>query len=149
MRWDRSGKILGFKNATVAIYLKVGELKVQELKIHKKREKVKIDLFYSEIDVSSQKIRELLPNILKSLGEENFDYNEYDFLSEEGRERAKIYSIERVPTVVIDNIILENPDEKKLRSEIENAFTLKVLPAGVKFQSEPKIKQTIETILKE
>jgi hypothetical protein len=148
LRWDRTGKILGFKNATVTIYLKVGELKVEELKIHKKREKVKIDLFYSEIDVSSQKIRELLPNILKTLGEEHFDYREYDFLSEEGREMAKIYSVERVPTVVIDNITLENPDEKKLRSEIENAFTLSVLSSGVEFQLEPKIGDVIKPILK-
>jgi len=148
LRWDRSGKIIGFKNATVTIYLKVGELKVQELKIHKKREKVKIDLFYSEIDVSSQKIRELLPNILKTLGKEHFDYREYDFLSKEGIEMAKIYSVERVPTVIIDNMILENPDEKRLRSEIENAFTLSILSSGVEFRLEEKIGDIIKPILK-
>jgi len=148
LRWNKSGKILGFKNATVAIYLKVGELKVQELKIQKKREKVKIDLFYSEIDISSQKIRELLPNILKTLGKEHFDYKEYNFLSKEGKEMANIYSIERVPTVVIDNVILENPDEKRLRSEIENAFALSVLSNGVEFRLEQKIEDIIKPILK-
>jgi len=149
LRWDKTGKILGLKNVTVSIYSKVGELTVQELQIRKKQEKVKIELFYSEIDVSSQKIRELLPNIIKSLGKENFDYNEYNFLTDKGKKMAKIYSVERVPTVIIDDMKFENPNEKQLYTEIENAFTLKVLPAGVKFQLEPKIKQTIETILKE
>ena len=140
LRWDKTGKILGFRNAKVVIYSKIGELNVKELEIHKKREKVKIDLFYSTIDISSQKIRKILPEILKSLGEENFDYNEYDFLSKKGKEMAKIYSVTHVPTVVIDNMILENPDEKKLRSEIENAFTLSVLSRGVEFKLESKIK---------
>ena len=148
LRWDKTGKILGFRNAKVVIYSKIGELNVKELEIHKKREKVKIDLFYSTIDISSQKIRKILPEILKSLGKENFDYNEYDFLSKKGKEMAKIYSVTHVPTVVIDDMILENPDEKKLRSEIENAFTLSVLSSGVKFKLEPRIKESIEPILK-
>ena len=148
LRWDKTGKILGFRNAKVVIYSKIGELNVRELEIHKKREKVKIDLFYSTIDIPSQKIRKILPEILKSLGKENFDYNEYDFLSKKGKEMAKIYSVTHVPTVVIDNMILENPDEKKLRSEIENAFTLSVLSRGVEFKLESKIKESIEPILK-
>lgn len=146
LRWSGTGEILGLSNVTVSVYLKVGELTVQELQVHKKYEKTKIDLFYSEIDVASQKLRHQLPDIIESVGKENFDYNEYDFLSDKGKKMAQVYRIERVPTVVINDKPFQNPDEKKLRAEIELSFTPQVKPTKAQFLLEPMTKPTVKSL---
>lgn len=149
LRWDSTGKILGMSNVIVSVYLKVGELAVQELQVHKKQEKVKVDLFYSDIDAVSPKIRDQLLTIMKSSGIENFDYTEYNFQDDDGRRMGRIYHVKRVPTVIINEETLENPDEKELRSKIELAFAPQVKPTNAKFILESTTKSTVKALATE
>jgi len=134
LNWNETGKIIGVSNIKVFIYSEIGQLTVKKLQLLEKPEKIKIDLFFSQIDDSSQKLKSALPTILKSIGHQNFDYNEHDFLSEGGKKAAKIFRVDRVPTVVIDRNNFVNPNEKKLRQEIEGAFLPKIKAIEPEFQ---------------
>jgi hypothetical protein len=145
LNWNETGKIVGLSDVKVFIYSEVAQLTVKELQLLEKPEKIKIDFFFSQIDDASQKLRSILPNMLKSIGYENFDYNEYDFLSEEGKKAAKIFHVDRVPTVVIDGRNFVNPNEKKLRQEIEGAFSpkIKAVKPGFQFSQVAKPNVTL------
>lgn len=126
LNWNETGKIVGMSNVKVFIYSEIAQLTVKKLRLVEKPEKIKVDLFFSQIDDPSIKLRSILPNMLKSMGHKNFDFNEKDFLTEEGREAAKIFHVDRVPTVVIDGKNFVNPNEKKLLQELEGAFSPKI-----------------------
>jgi len=141
--WDETGKILGVSDVEVSIYSEVGKLSVDILEPREKSEKVKLDLFYSNIDIASQKIRSELPNIIEALGEENFHYVEHDFLGK-GKESAQLWNVKHVPTVIInDEKRLENPDEKELRQEIEGAFAPDIKPIGPRFEFAEATKSNV------
>jgi hypothetical protein len=60
---------------------------------------------------------------MEDFGNGNFEYHEHDFQTNEGRELARRYNIEGVPTVLINaEITLGNPNEKEIRQEIEKWF---------------------------
>ena len=134
IRWNETGKILNVSAVDVSVYLEVGRLIVDELGSSGKSEKVKIDLFYSDIDLSSQNIRSTLPGIKNSMGEANFEYSEHDILAE-GKEIAKLWNVKLVPTVILnDEKKLENPDEKTLRREIEGMFAPEIASTNPRFE---------------
>jgi len=147
-KWDENGKILAVSNIIVSVYMKVGELKLSELKVYERFKDVKIDLFYSEIDARSKKLRSVLPNLMKSLGEANFVYKQYDFLKPKGKKMAEAYKIETVPTLVINaETVLVDPDEKELRQEIERAFAPAVEPSErPQFTFDPSMKPNVELL---
>jgi len=147
-RWNENGKILAVSDVTVSVYMKVGELKVNKLEVHERFKNVKIDLFYSEIDARSKKLRQELPQLMENLGGKNFDYTEHNFLALKGKKMAKIYNVETVPTVMINaEKLLVDPDEKKLRQEIERAFTATVKPSDKpQFIPDPLIKPNVELL---
>lgn len=149
-QWDENGKILAVSDIAVSVYMKVGELKVSELKVYERFKNVKIDLFYSEIDARSKRLRQELPQLMETLGRENFDYAEHNFLTPAGQKMAQAYNIETVPTVMINaEKLLVDPDEKKLRQEIERAFTATVKPSdGPQFVPDPSIKANVELLAK-
>lgn len=134
LNWNETGKIIGVSDVKVFIYSEIAQLTVKKLQLLEKPEKIKVDLFFSQIDDPSIKLRSILPTMLKSMGYENFDYNEHDFLSKEGREAARIFHVDRVPTVVIDGNNYVNPNEKKLRQELEGAFSPRIQAIEPKFQ---------------
>jgi hypothetical protein len=146
--WDENGKILGISDISVSVYMKVGELTVDRLQVHEKSKNVKIDLFYSEIDARSKKLRLELPKLMESWGKESFEYSEHDFLPEEGRKLASAYKIEAVPTILINaEKVLVDPDENKLRQEIERAFTATVRPSSeLRFITDPSMKPNVEIL---
>jgi hypothetical protein len=146
--WDENGKILGISDISVSVYMKVGELTVDRLQVHEKSKNVKIDLFYSEIDARSKKLRLELPKLMENWGKESFEYSEHDFLPEEGRKLASAYKIEAVPTILINaEKVLVDPDENKLRQEIERAFTATVRPSSeLRFITDPSMKPNVEIL---
>jgi hypothetical protein len=150
IEWEENGKIEAFKNIAVRVYMMVGELIIENLKFQKDMETVSIDLFYSEIDASSQKLRSLLPTLLESVGKDSFVYKEFDFLTDQGRKMASAYGVEKVPSVVInaESPPIENPDERKLRQEIERAFSPKLITTKPEFSLEPIKKPVAELLAK-
>jgi len=148
--WDENGKILAVSDVTVSVYMKVGELKVNKLQVYERFKNVKLDLFYSDIDAGSKKLRTELPQLIETLGKENFDYAEHNFLTDTGKKMAQAYKIETVPTVMINaEKLLIDPDEKRLRQEIERAFTATVKPMGnPQFTPDPLVKPNAEILSK-
>jgi len=146
LNWNDTGKIIGVSNVKVFIYSEIAQLKVTDLQLLEKPEKIKVDLFFSQIDDPSIKLRSILPNMLKSMGYENFDSNEYDFLTEEGQNAAKVFHVDRVPTVVIDGKNFVNPNERKLRQELEGAFSPKVKAIKPDLQYSQAAKPNVELL---
>jgi len=146
--WDENGKIRAVSDITVSVYMKVGELRVKELQVYEKFKSVKIDLFYSQTEFSSQELRSKVPHLIESMGKENFDYHEFDFSAKEGKEMANAYGVRGTPTVVINaEKKLENPDDKKLQQEIENAFAPVVKSnEEAQFIPDPGAKSNIESL---
>ncbi len=132
LNWDETGKIIGVSDINLCIYSEIGQLSVRELELVGKAERIKVDFFFSTIDDRSINLKSELPKILESIGIDNFDYNEHDFLKAKGQATAKTYKVDRVPTVVIDGNVHVNPDEKKLRKELEGAFSPKIEANGIK-----------------
>lgn len=145
--WSKTGKIEAIRDIAVDIYLKYGELTVQRMEFGRKSETISIDLFYSDIDASSQRLRNVLPTLIESMGSENFEYTEHDFLEEKERQLGQAYGVERVPNVVINaENPIENPDERTLRQEIQKAFSPMLMVMKQDFSVEP-IKQPVAELL--
>lgn len=147
-QWDENGKILSVSNLSAAVYMKVGELKINQLLVKESAESVKVDLFFSEIDARSRKLRIALPRIFEDMGNHRFEFTEHDFLSPEGKKMAQAYNITAVPTVMINaETLLEDPDENKLKQELEKAFQARVEPAGrVEFIPDIHLKPNIKVL---
>jgi len=146
IKWNNDGKILEISDVNISIYLKIADFQVERMEIVERPERIKIDFFYSNYDASSQKLKTMLPSLILSIGKENFDYNEYDFLSEEGRKNAKIYNVNLIPALVVDNNILINPSEKKIQEVLEAAFNPEIKSIKPRFIIESKAKNTIHLL---
>ncbi|MEM2146816.1 MAG: hypothetical protein QW279_15745 [Candidatus Jordarchaeaceae archaeon] len=146
--WDENGKLLSVSDLSVSVYMKVGELKIQKLQVKDTIDSIKIDLFFSEIDARSRKLRTDLPSIIKEIGNQKIEYTEHDFLTPEGRQMAQAYKIETVPTVLINaEKPLEDPNENQLRQEIEKAFQARVEPIGnIEFIPDNLLKPNVKVV---
>jgi hypothetical protein len=147
--WDDTGKILQVSDINVSVFVKIGNLTIQELKVKKEIQKIQVDLFYSTIDAASQKVRKILDSIIEELGPDNIGKQEHDFLDPKNDEIKKRYKITTVPTVLIGNTKLENPDERELKSEIELAFNPEVEPININvvaFKLDASLPETVEKL---
>jgi len=147
LQWDDKGKILKISNIKVTIFLRAAELQVDEVRVQKKLENIVIDLFYSNIDAASQKLKTKISEIIDSIGKENFEYNEWDILDKKGKEMAEKYDVKLVPTVIINadpKLMFENPDERMLRNEIEELYIPEIEESIPKFERNEKAKTSIQ-----
>ncbi len=137
LEWDKTGKILAFHDITISVYLLVGKLLVSNLEIKENILPIKIDLFYSNIDMASQSVIEYIDDVVSDLGEEDFHYFKYDILSTEGKNEADNRHVEKVPTVIIhDEEILENPKKRDIENAIRKISIPDVKIDDVKFEYE-------------
>jgi thiol-disulfide isomerase/thioredoxin len=145
--WDANGKISAISDITVSVYMKVGELRVKELQVHEKFRNVKMDLFYSQTEFSSQELRSKIPLLIESMGKEII-YHDYDYSTKEGKEMADAYGVRGTPTIVINaDKKSENPDVKELQQEIEDAFAPVVESVEEsKFIRDPALGANIESL---
>lgn len=146
IKWSDDGKILAVSDIEVSIYLKVGTLQVERMEVIEKPERIKMDFFYSDFDASSQKLKPILSSLISSIGRENFDYNEYDFLSDKGKKHAQIYNITLIPAIVIDDKVLVNPNERQIRETLEGIFDPKIMLIKPKITIENKTKNIIHSL---
>ncbi len=147
--WDDTGKILQVSDINVSVYVKIGNLTIQELRLKKDIQKIQVDLFYSTIDAASHKVRKDVDSIIDELGPKNISRKEYDFLDPRNKEIIKRYNVTMVPTVIFGNMKLENPDEKELRSEIELAFNPEVVPININatvFKPDSALPDTVKIL---
>lgn len=152
LHWSESGKILKFSDVKVTLFLKAAEAEIEEMTILKKLDSITIDLFYSDIDAASQKLRGKIPEIMDSMGSENFEYHEWNILDNEGKEMAEKYRVGLVPTVIINadpELMLENPDERSLRNEIEELYVPHIEKSTPTFEKNEITKSEIRSLFVE
>lgn len=99
---------------------------IDKMDIIQKAERIKLDFVYSEYDAGSQLLKSKLSDMISSLGRENFEYNEYNFLSDEGKRKAELYKVKLIPTLIVDDTVLINPDDRKVREILETKFNPQV-----------------------
>jgi len=148
IHWSETGKILRISNIKVKIFLKAAELEVDEIRVQKKLEKIVVDLFYSDIDAASKKLKKVISEIIDSIGKENFEYHEWNLLDTKGKEMAKKYGVKLAPTIIINadpKRIFENPDERLLRNEIEELYVPEIIvKSPPRFDKNEKAKNSIQ-----
>lgn len=147
LHWNDTGKILKISNIKVTIFLRAAELQVDEVGVKKKLENIVIDLFYSDIDAASQKLKTKISEIIDSIGKENFEYHEWNILNKEDKEMAEKYSVKLAPTVIINadpKRMFENPDERLLRNEIEELYVPEINESIPRFERNEKAKPAME-----
>jgi hypothetical protein len=148
-QWDdASGRILSVSDVSVSVYMKVGELKIEKLRVRETISSVRVDLFFSEIDARSKELRSELPKIIREIGTDKVEFSEKDFLSAEGQKLGKTYGITTVPSILINaEKLLVDPDEKYLKQEIEKAFAARVEPAGnLEFVPDSLLKPNVQVL---
>lgn len=149
VHWNDTGKILQISDIKVTLFLKAAELNVDEIKVQKKIESIVIDLFYSDIDAASRKLRDKIPEIIDSMGRENFEYHGWNILEEKGKEVAGKYGVRLVPTIIINanpDLMLENPSERLLRNEIEDLYVPYIDESVPKFERYEKVKSAVQLL---
>jgi len=106
-----------------------------------------IDLFYSDIDAASQKLRGKISEIIDSIGKENFEYHEWNLLDKKGKATADRYGVKLAPTIMINanpKSMLENPDERTLRNEIEELYVPEINKSPPRFERNEKAKDSMQ-----
>jgi hypothetical protein len=133
MSWNSTGRITGATEVIVGIYQPVGKVTATQLQVYRTTDKVKVEVFISDVDSGSKNLLNLITDIKKQFGEDAFDYQEHKLLNDADYKRyAKPYGIDLVPTVVINDKKFTNFTESQLRSNIEAAINSAVLLAGIK-----------------
>ena len=147
IEWDNNGKILGFYDLTVNMYFHFGKLSIDELELKRKKEIINIDLFYSDFDAGSKKVKSSLPKILNEFGHDKFIISEYNYSNENHKNIAKTYNIELIPTIRIDEIKIENPSENQIRDAITKSLDQKIVPSGLHFNESKEAMMQLSQIL--
>ena len=147
LHWDDTGKILGISDIRVALFIKTAELKVDQINVQQRLESIVIDMFYSDIDVGSQKLRNRIHEIMDSLGNDNFEYHEWNLLDNKGKEIAEKYGVKLAPTIIINvnpKLIMENPDERSLQNEIEDLYVPYIEESNPRFERNEEAKASLQ-----
>jgi len=133
MTWNSTGRITGASEIMVGIYQPVGKVTATELHVYRTTDKVKFEVFVSDVDSGSKNLLNLMADIKKQFGEDSFDYQEHKLLNDADYKRyAKPYGIDLVPTVVINDKKFVNFTDSQLRSNIEAAVNSAVFLEGIK-----------------
>ena len=80
---------------------------------------------------------------ISSIGYENFDYNDHEFFSDSGKEKAQILNIKQITALVIDDKVLINPEAKDVKESIESIFDPKIIPTKQNIVIPEKTKDII------
>jgi hypothetical protein len=130
--WNKTGRITNVSNIEVFMYCKVGKVAARELLMFRTTEKVRLEVFISDVDSGSKSLLGLIGEIRKQYGEDSFDYQEHKLMDADYERYAKPYNIDLVPAVVINDKRFPNPTESQLRSNIEAAVYSAMVLDGLK-----------------
>jgi len=147
LHWNETGKILGLSHIKVMVFLRAAELEVDSIEVQKKLDNIVIDLFYSDIDAASQKLKNKISEVIDSIGKENFKYNEWNILDKRGKEMADKYGVKLAPTIIINadpKRMFENPDERTLRNEIEELYVPEISESIPRFEKNERAKTSMQ-----
>ncbi len=131
--WNSTGKITGASGISVGIYTPVGKVTANELKVFRTNDKVKLDVFISDLDSGSKHLLNALSEIKKQYGEDSFEYQEHKLLNDADYKKwSDSYGVTYVPTILINEKKFENPSDSVLQSNVEVAINSAVFLEGIK-----------------
>src|SRR2546422_482834 len=100
--WDNAGRIKEITDFKISAYAPVAELDLGNVIFGGNPERLVVDFFQSKVDAASPVVAASLKELEQTMGAENIQINSYDFFSEEGKHKAQLLKVIRVPPVVIN-----------------------------------------------
>jgi len=97
-------------------------------------------LFYSKVDAASSVVQRDLKELEHTMGAENLQVNSHDFFTDVGGRNAELPKVGKVPTVVINGAILENPSKNQIFDKVNDAITPTPRSSRSDFLTEPLSK---------
>lgn len=146
--WDSDGRIKDVTDLKISVYSSIGELDLGDLVFSSSREKLIIDCFYSKVDAASPSVQSTLKELEQTMGRDNIEVNNFDFLSDEGRKKAQLMKVTKVPTVVVNKeLYLENPTKSQILDRLNENLAPKISSTASVFHTEPSSKVVYESVV--
>ena len=99
-----------------------------------------MDFFYSKVDAASPVVEASLKELEQSMGHDNLQLNSHDFFTDEGRRKAQLLKVTKVPAVVIGGkTLLENPTKNQIFDGVNVMLAPKVESTKADFMKEPSL----------
>lgn len=145
--WDAAGRIDKITELKISAYSPVGELDLGDVDFVKRPEKIVVDFFYSKVDAASPVVEASLKELEQSMGKDNFQLNPHDFFSDEGKRKALLLRVTRVPAVVIGGQSpLENPTKNQVFDHVNEMLTPTIKTTKADFMKEPSLGVVVEAL---
>jgi len=145
--WDSAGRIKEISDLKISAYSLVGELDLGSIVFGGSPEKILVDFFQSKVDAASPVVAANLKELEQTMGPENVQINTYDFFSEEGKRKAQLLKVTKVPTVVINGTTtLENPTKNQIFDQVNESLTPSIKSTRSDFMLEPSSKPVLEAV---
>jgi len=125
--WDENGKILKFEKVIVNLYLPYERIIMDSIELINKDEKIDMHFFYSDYDVGSNNIKKALDKLIMEYGKDNFNVNYYNIKNEDYEENAKLFNVELIPFLRIEDTRIDEPTENKIRDTIVRSMGRQIL----------------------
>lgn len=149
MEWDNAGRIREITDLRITAYSPVGALDLGNIVFSSSPEKIVLDFFYSKYDAGSPLVQSGLKELESGMGADNLQVNTHDFFSDEGKRKAQLLKVSKVPTVVINGTIsLENPTKNQIFDRVSEMLTPTLKSSRSDFMLEPSAKLVYETLAK-
>jgi hypothetical protein len=140
MDWDNAGRISHISDLRVSVYSHIADLDLGDIILESSPQKTVIDFFYSKVDAASPAVQRDLKELELSMGTDNLQVNSHDFFTDEGKRKADLSKVGKVPTVVINGAILENPSKNQIFDKVNDALTPTLRSSRSDFLKEPSSK---------
>ena len=138
--WDSSGRISSITDLRISAYSPVGELDLGDVVFGKNPERIVVDFFHSKVDAASPVVEANLKELEQSMGHDNLQLNSYDFFSDEGKRKAQLLKVTKVPAVVIGGkTLLENPTKNQIFDGVNEMLAPRIESTKVDFMQEPSL----------
>jgi len=145
--WDDTGRIREISDLRISVYSHVAELDLGDIVLGSSPQKIVVDFFFSKVDAASPSVQSALKELEMAMGADNVEINHYDFFSDEGRHRAQLSKVSKVPTVVINGMVLENPTKNQIFDRVNETLTPSLRSSKSDFMIEPSSKVIYEALI--
>jgi hypothetical protein len=147
MDWDNAGRIREISDLRISVYSHIAELDLGEIILGSSPQKTIVDFFYSKVDAASPSVQSALKELELAMGADNLQVNSHDFFSDEGKRKAQLSKVSKVPTVVINETILENPTKNQIFDKVNETLTPSLRSSRSDFMAEPSSKVVYEALV--
>lgn len=131
----------------ISAYAPVAKLDLGNVVFSGSPEKIVVNFFHSKVDAASPIVAASLKELEQTMGNDNIQINSYDFFSEDGKHKAQLLKVSKVPTVVINETIsLENPTKNQIFDRVNETLTPSITSSRSDFMVEPSHKLVSEAL---